>query len=213
MPKPLLPVGKKPMINYTVDLFSASGVKDIAILVNSDFKADFDWWLKRYYPSKKTLNIKIFAEKKPLGTFGGLWMLKNWIGKNSFFLANADNPTSLKLDKMAVFHKASNSLATIALTEVENSSEYGTVICGSDLIKEFAEKSENALSKYINSGWYMFSPEIFKYHAGLKFSMVEKNIFPKLAKEGKLFGFKFKGKWIDCGTWERYQTAQKMFKK
>jgi NDP-sugar pyrophosphorylase family protein len=211
MPKPLIPVGKKPMINHIVDSLYSYGVREIAVLVSKEFKDDFDWWIKRYYSFKNSPVITILKENKPLGTFGGLYFLKKWIGKNHFFMINADNLSDINLNRMSLFHTKNNSLATIALTSVENPQDYGVVVCNSADIKEFIEKPKNPVSNYVNSGWYLISPEIFDYHPGPKFLMIEKDIFPKLVKTGRLTGFKFKEKWIDCGTWERYQKAQKMF--
>ncbi|GAI42201.1 unnamed protein product, partial [marine sediment metagenome] len=81
-------------------------------------------------------------------------------------------------------------------------------------VEQFLEKPENPPSKYINSGLYLLSSGIFNYlprgkagHPGPKFLMIEKDIFPRLAKENKLAGFKFQGKWTDCGTWQRYEKA------
>jgi NDP-sugar pyrophosphorylase family protein len=105
------------------------------------------------------------------------------------------------------FHQKTNVPATIALVKVPNPQDYGVVVCKKGLVKEFLEKPENPPSNYINSGLYLLSPEIFKYHPGPKFLMVEKDIFPNLAKEKKLAGFKFKGRWTDCGTWDRYEKA------
>ena len=51
IPKPLLPVKKKPIINYLIDLFFNQGIKDITVLINKDFRKEFDWWKKRYYSS------------------------------------------------------------------------------------------------------------------------------------------------------------------
>lgn len=204
IPKPLLPVKKRPIINYLVDLFYSQGIKDIAVLINKDFREDFNWWQKRYYPKEK---IKIFEEDKSLGTFGGVWFLKDWIGESDFFLTNGDELKKINLAKMASFHKKTSPLGTIALVKVSDPSEYGVVICKSNCIREFIEKPKNPPSKYINSGLYLLSPEIFDYHPGPQFLMIEKDIFPKLAKERKLAGFKFQGQWMDCGTWERYQSA------
>lgn len=108
---------------------------------------------------------------------------------------------------MTKFHQKMRSLATIALVEVSEPQNYGVVVCESNLVKRFLEKPSNPPSKYINSGLYLLSPEIFQYHPGPKFLMTETDIFPKLAKENKLAGFKFNGSWTDCGTWERYQQA------
>ncbi len=216
IPKSLLPIKRKPIINYLVDLFFSYGVKDIAVLINKNFREDFDWWLLRYYPDKK---IKIFEEKKPLGTFGGLSLLKKWIKKNPFFVTNGDELKKINLAKMADFHKKAKTAGTIALVKVSNPQDYGVVLCSSITVREFLEKPKNPPSKYINSGLYLFTSEILNYpacrqarHQGTKFLMVETDIFPKLAKEEKLSGFKFNGKWMDCGTWERYEKALKDWK-
>jgi len=217
IPKPLLPVKRKPILNYLVELFYSFGIKDIAILINKDFREDFDWWKKRYYPKNK---IKLVEEKKPLGTFGGLWLLRNWLKNNNFFLTNGDELKKIDLRKMAFFHQKLKTPATVALVKVKNPKDYGVAICENGLILKFLEKPSPAqISKkfakgkksanYINAGLYLLSPEIFNFHPGLKFSMIEKDILPKLAKEKKLAGFKFNGPWLDCGNWKKYSEALK----
>jgi len=206
IPKPLLPIKKKPIINYLVDLFLKAGVKEIGVLISQDFEKDFVWWKKRYYPQK---NIRFFKEKKPLGTLGGLYYLKKWVAKHDFFLTNGDELKKIDLKKMEAFHKKIRKIATIALVKVKNPQDYGVVVCKNGIVDKFLEKPKNPPSKYINSGLYMFSPEIFKYHPGPRFSMIEKDLFPKLAKKGELAGFKFGGEWMDCGQWDRYETAIK----
>ena len=204
IPKPLLPVKKKPIINYLVDLFSEQGIREIAVVINKDFKEEFDWWQKRYYPKNK---IKFLEEKKPLGTFGGLYYLKEWLSNSPFFFTNGDELKKIDLKKMVEFHNQKSVLGTIALIEVGNPQDYGVVTCKKGFVKEFLEKPKNPPTNYINSGLYLLNPDIFSYHPGPKFSMIETDIFPTLAKEKKLAGFKFNGKWTDCGTWERYSNA------
>ncbi len=212
IPKPLLPVKKKPIINYLVDLFLEQGIKEIIILINKDFREEFDWWQKRYYPStssKKSPKITFFEEQEPLGTFGGIWYLKDKLSKSPFFLTNGDELKKIDLKKMAKFHDSHSVFGTIALVKVPNPQDYGVVLCKNGIVCEFLEKPQNPPSNYINSGLYLFSPEILKLHPGPKFTMVEKDIFPKLAKEQKLAGFQFEGKWTDTGTFERYENAIK----
>jgi len=204
MPKPLLPVNGKPILNHIINLFHSYGIKEIAILINKKFREDFDWWEKRYYLKG---NIKIFEEKEPLGTFGGLGILKKWLGNTPFFLTNGDELKTLNLLKMIDFHKKVKAPATIALVKVKNPRDYGVAIYKNCFISKFLEKPKKPPSNYVSAGLYLFSPEIFSYHPGLKFLMIEKDILPKLAQEKKLAGFPFKGKWIDCGTWERYSDA------
>ncbi len=223
IPKPLLPVKKKPIINYLVDLFLNQGIKDIAILINKEFKEEFNWWEKRYYPSTssgqapstgsgRVPKIKFFEELEPLGTFGGLWYLKDWIGSSFFFLTNGDELKKIDLKKMIEFHNHHPVMATLALVRVPNPQDYGVVLTRQGLAQEFLEKPKNPPSNFINSGLYLFSPEIFQYHPGPKFLMVETDLFPRLAREGKLAGFKFDGAWMDTGTFERYENAIKKWK-
>lgn len=227
IPKPLLPVKKKPVINYLVDLFLSQGISDIAILINKEFRDDFEWWKTRYYSLNnpiKNLKINFFKEKKPLGTFGGLFFLKKWISNSHFFLTNGDELKKINLAEMNNFHQKIKTPATIALVRVPNPQNYGVVICKRGLVEEFLEKpspaqiskkfgaGKNLPSEYINSGLYLLTPEIFNYHPGPKFSMIETDLFPQLAKEKKLAGFKFNGKWMDCGTFDRYERALKEWK-
>jgi NDP-sugar pyrophosphorylase family protein len=209
IPKPLLPVKKKPIINYLVELFLRQGINDIAVLINKEFQEDFDWWKKRYFPER---NLLLVEEKEPLGTFGGLYLLKDWLGDSDFFMTNGDELKEIDLKEMKAFHFQKPCIATIALVEVPNPQDYGVAICENGMIKRFLEKPKKPPSNYISSGLYFFSPEVFEYHPGIKFSMVESDLFPKLVEENKLAGFKFQGKWIDCGTWERYSQALKDWK-
>ena len=209
IPKPLLPVNKKPIINYLVNLFLEQGIKEIAILVSQEFKDDFRWWKKRYYPKE---NFLIVEEKEPLGTFGGLYLLKNWLKDSDFFMTNGDELKDIDLEKMEKFHFQKPGLATVALVRVSNPQDYGVAICEEGMIQRFLEKPKNPPSEYISSGLYLLSPQVLENHPGPKFAMIEKDIFPKLAQENKLAGFKFQGKWTDCGTWERYSQALKNWK-
>ena len=210
IPKPLLPIKRKPIINYLIDLFYSQGIKDIAVLISKDFREDFDWWQKRYFPKN---NIKLVEEKEPLGTFGGLYFLKDWLfppssgQANPFFLTNGDELKKIDLVKMNEFHQKIKTPATIALVKVPDPQHYGVVVCKNGKVEQFLEKPKSPSSKYISSGLYLFSPEIFNYHSGPKFLMTETDLFPKLAKENKLAGFKFNGAWTDCGTWQRYEKA------
>ncbi len=206
IPKPLLPVKRKPIINYLIDLFWKQGVREIAVLISQNFEEEFLWWRKRYYPKN---NILIVKEKKPLGTLGGLFYLKDWISNKPFFLTNGDELKKIDLGKMADFHNQKSVLGTIALFKVPNPQDYGVVLCKEGIVEQFLEKPKNPPCQYINSGIYLFSSEIFKKHPGPKFLMAETDIFPNLAREKKLAGFKFEGKWMDTGTFQRYENALK----
>ncbi len=216
IPKAFLRVRKKPIINYLIDLFHSCGIFQIGVLGNISFKDEFEWWKKRYYSSKNTkIKIKIIYDKKePSGTFGGLKLFQKWIGDSFFFVTNGDELKKIDLNRWMKFHQKKDFIATIALARVQDPQHYGVAVCDKNsLIKKFLEKPKNPPSNYISSGTYLFSPKIFEYYPRKKnFSMLETDLFPLLTEEKKLGGFKFRGKWLDCGTWERYEKALKEWK-
>ena len=105
------------------------------------------------------------------------------------------------------------ALATIALTTVDDPSQYGVARLEGSRIVEFVEKpkKENAPSNLINAGFYIIEPEVLDMIPD-GYSMIEKDVFPKLAKLGRLRGFPFSGQWYDVGTMERLKMAEKDWK-
>ncbi len=208
IPKPLLPVGRIPVITYLVDLYLKYGIDDIKINVQKKHLEDFYKWKATYFPREK---IEFIVEKKPSGTFTPIGKKLNpkWFS-TTIVVSNGDELKELNLKKMIDFHKKKKALVTIGLVKIKNPKPYGSVKMKNDRIIEFGEKSEKPLSPYINSGLYIMNPGIRKYFKkGVRFSMLETDLFPKLAKEKKLFGYKWKGKWQDVGTWERWENAIK----
>jgi len=212
IPKPLLPVGKIPIITYLIKLYLKYGLNEIKINVQKKHLEDFSKWKATYFPSQK---IEFIVEEKPSGTFTPIAKKLNpkWFSE-TLVVSNGDELKDLNLKKMIEFHRRKKALLTIGLIKVKNPQGYGTVKIKGDKIREFAEKSKNPLSLYINSGIYIMEPEIRKYFPKRKkIAMLETDLFPKLAREGKLFGYKWKGKWFDCGNWQRYSEAIHSWKK
>ena len=211
IPKPLLTVKKKPILNHLIDLLSRHGVNDIGVLVSRSHELDFSRWEKIWTPDLTNAKISIFFEEKPSGTFGWLKNLRDWLGEEKFILSNGDELKDFDLTALKNFHESEKPVATIALVKVPNPQEYGVPVMNSHKITEFLEKPENPPSEFINSGLYILEPSVFNY-ADLTqdFLMIEKDVFPKLAAEGKLIGYKFEnGRWYDCGNLERWEKAIK----
>lgn len=211
IPKPLITVKRKPIVNHLLDLFGKHGVSEPILLIHKSHKEDYRWWQKRYQ-KELPKKLKIKPEPKPLGTFGGLKLLKKQLN-NTFVMSNGDELKHFDLGDLIKSHKANPAkpVATIALVKVPNPSDYGVPILEGNKIMEFLEKPANPQSNYISSGIYVLEPEIFRYADWSKgFLMIEKDIFPKVAADDKLAGYKIKnGKWFDCGTFERWEKAIK----
>jgi NDP-sugar pyrophosphorylase family protein len=206
IPKPLITVGKVPIITYLVNLFLENGIDDIKIGVQNKHLEDFKRWKEASFPIQK---IEFVTEEKPSGTFTPF--IKNvepeWFNE-SIVVSNGDELKEIDLKEMIRWHKENGGIATIGLVKVDNPSAYGVAILDGNKIKEFIEKPENPPSDYINSGTYVLNPEVKNYYPKeATFAMVETDLFPKLAQEGKLNGYKLSGRWMDTGTFQRWEEA------
>jgi len=212
MPKALLPVKGKPMVMHIIDHLKAHGVIDIIMSIR--YKGD---QIKEYFGdgSKLGVSIKYIEEKTPLGTAGPLRLAKKHL-KESFFLIWGDILSDIDLTDFMHFHKNNEGLATIALTTVPDVTKYGVASLKGSQIIGFAEKpkKEDAPSNLINSGMAIVEPEVIdKYIPKKGKAMVEHDVYPKLAKDGKLYGYPFQGTWLDTGNYEAYEKAIKKWKK
>lgn len=205
IPKVLLPVNRTPILNYLVELYLSANIKDIKINIRSEHKKQFFQWREKYY---KNETISFLVEDDPSGTLGPLMKSKGWIDDN-IVVSNGDELKDLSLDKFIDWHNKKDSLASVALVKADNPESYGVATLKEEKIINFVEKPQNPPSNYINSGLYIFNTKIKKEFPNKKFAMLEKDLFPHLAKEGKLHGYKWSGRWQDTGTLKRYEKAIK----
>ena len=126
---------------------------------------------------------------------------------------NGDIFAELEYAEILEAHRKNKALATIALCEVEDPSRYGVAeVAEKDRISRFIEKpaKDTASANRINAGIYVLNPEIFSYIPKGKPVSMEREIFPKLVEEGKLFGYNMNGLWMDIGKPEEYLQANKI---
>jgi NDP-sugar pyrophosphorylase family protein len=208
-PKALLPVHGKTLTEHLFDLFKRHGITEVFLSIGYLGEK-----IKDYFKDGKEfgVDIKYLEENEPLGTAGPLKLAKNELTE-SFLVSNGDELKDINLDEMYKQHKKNKALVTIALTKVEDPSQYGVAKLDGEKILEFIEKpkKEEAPSNLINSGLYIIEPEIIDMIPD-GFAMLEKEVFPKLAKQGRLFGYAFSGQWFDTGNMERYDKALKEWK-
>jgi mannose-1-phosphate guanylyltransferase len=142
-------------------------------------------------------------ESEPLGTGGCVRNAERIIGHDEdFLLLNGDVLSELDYIKLIAEHRKNRGVATITLHRVKDPSRYGVVeLAEKNRIKRFVEKppKEKAPSNLINAGIYALSPEIFNYIPANKRVSIERAVFPALAQNNELFGYKFNGFWIDIG--------------
>lgn len=206
IPKPMLPLQGKPILEYAIELCKLHEINDISISI-----FHLGDRIKEYFADGNLHGIKIayVEEKEPLGTAGAIRLHKGWLDE-AFMMCNADELKDIDLHAMYKQHVETGALATIALTKVEDPSQYGVVQLDKNKILRFVEKpkKDEAPSNLINAGLYIINPEVVSMIPE-GYCMMEKDIFPKLAEHGKLYGFAFDGQWFDTGTMERYNNAEK----
>src|SRR5665647_955328 len=148
----------------------------------------------------------------PLGTGGALKNAENLIGHvEPFIMLNGDIYADINYRELLEAHKKSGALATIALSKVEDPCSFGVADLEGIAIKRFVEKPPKgqAPSNQINAGAYVLSPEVFTYIPEGKAVSIEREVFPKLAEEGKLCGHCINGLWIDIGKPHEFLEANK----
>jgi mannose-1-phosphate guanylyltransferase len=220
-PKHLFPIGNKSQLDWTIEKLAKSRTKEVILAVN--YMADV--YVQHYKKLKHKPKISFSQDipisdtrtpfQRPLGTGGPIKNVEKLIGrKESFLVLNGDVLTNLNYSQLIEKHRSSKATATIALYRVEDPSRYGVAELANDnRVLRFVEKPtrEKAPSNMINAGIYVLEPEIFDYIPSGKPVSIEREVFPRLAEEGKLYGYNFEGLWIDIGEPEDYLKANKLW--
>ena len=204
IPKSLMPIVNKPVMERQILLLKSAGVKEIVLAVS--VMGDI---VKNYFKDGTPLGVKIHytEEKHPLGTAGAIKIAEPYLKEENFFMLNGDVILNCDLNEMLKFHKNKKGIGTIAGKVVDNPSQYGVLIENEDThqVLEFLEKSEYSPSNGkvipmpINAGVYLLEPEIFTYIELHKKVSIEKQVFPIVVKKEKLYHHHISGVWKDIG--------------
>jgi NDP-sugar pyrophosphorylase family protein len=208
IPNCMLEIQGRTVLEHIFDLLKKYGIRDVILCVGRMKDK-----VKGYYEdgSKFGVNITYVEEDKPLGTAGCLRTLRSQL-KDSFIVANSDELKNINLPRMFRLHKRKDALATIALTTVRDPSQYGvTRLSGSRILQYIEKPADEEASNLINAGFYILEPDVIGMIPE-GYATLEKDIFPKLAQQGRLRGFPFAGQWFDIEDAERYERAKNKWK-
>ena len=203
LPKPLIPLNDKPIISHIIDSFENQGFKNINVIVN--YKADLlNTYMSNYQKKSK---IKIFKEKNPLGTVGGLYLLKNKVNDN-FILTNCDILTAdLQYEEILNFHKKYNYDLTLVASLRNFSIPYGVCeINKNTSLNKIKEKPK--FNFLVSIGMYVMNKKVLssiKNNSKLDITNLIKRLKNKKYKIG-VFPIDDKS-WIDVGNWSDYNQA------
>ncbi|TFG23475.1 MAG: NDP-sugar synthase [Promethearchaeota archaeon] len=204
IPKTLMPVVNKPVLERQMLLLKRAGVKEIVLAVSVMADA-----LKYYFREGEKLGIKIHYtnEKSPMGTAGAIKLAEDHLKDDNFFMLNGDVILNFNFHEMLQYHEQKKGIGTIASKIVEDPSRYGVLITEeeSNRIIKFQEKEEFTLvsgievKMPINAGVYILEPEVLSYIKPNKKLSIERDIFPLLAENTELYHYPISGIWKDIG--------------
>jgi len=205
MPKPLVPLLGKPLVNHIIDPLPSE--VDTVILAVSYMKDALEEHFRTHDVGRKVILVN---EEQPLGTGGAVKNVSRYLD-GPFIAFNGDVVCSIDLNDMLRFHRSHGGIGTMALWQVDDPSAFGVVARDQrGRITEFQEKPGpgEALSNSINAGVYIFEKEILD-HIPNGVVSIEREVFPKVLGHG-LFGYEFQGHWVDGGTRESLLKAQRI---
>ena len=205
IPKPLIPIVNKPVIEHQMLLLKSAGVTEITLAVG--VMADI---IKNYFGDGRKYGLKIqyTDERSPMGTAGAIKLAEDFLKDDNFFMLNGDVIINFDFNPMLKFQKLTKMIGLIASKVVENPSRYGVLIVDekSNQILKFLEKDEYTpdggivIPMPINAGIYLLQPEILNYIEPSKKVSIERDVFPILAHEGNLYSHPISGLWRDIGV-------------
>jgi mannose-1-phosphate guanylyltransferase len=211
-PKILFPIVNKPLLEWTFERLAKSNIREAIMAVSHQIEVG----IKQQRIPKHGLHVTYSRDPlgKPLGSGGPIKKAEKHIGHESPFLVlNGDIFADVNYTEILKLHEKRKAVATIALHQVEEPSRYGVVRLTQDnRITEFVEKPPKGTepTNLINAGVYVLSPEIFNYIQRNRAVSIEREVFTKLAQEGKLYGCVYDGLWMDIGKPEDYLEINKV---
>ena len=210
VPKCLLPIKEKPIIEYWLENIEEVGIADV--LINTHYHSDKVNHYLRARPMS-ALNITVVEEEVLLGSAGTVVSNQKWFQDGSeVLIIYADNFTPFKIERLLDYHRSHKYPISMALFRSQTPSECGIVEVDSEnVILSIEEKPSAPVSNLANAGIYVFSPEIFlKLPAPpeLQCTDLAKDLLPLFI--GEMKGLEIDTWLYDIGTPQRYSAVQNL---
>ncbi len=211
VPKQALPIVEVPMIERVLDHLAAHGVTDAILSLGYLHDAFVSLFPSGSYGG---VTVTYAIEPEPLDTGGAIRFAAMWGGVDERFLVvNGDILTDLDITAMLAFHASRESaVATIATSRVADSSAFGLVLTDAPdgCVTAFLEKPAAAQAGPgdVNAGTYVFEPEVIGRIAGGRRVSVEREVFPGLVADRRIYAYSSPAYWTDTGTPGQYLQAQ-----
>lgn len=205
LPKPMIPLGDKPIIEVIIDRFNKQGFS--SFLLSVGYKAE----IIRFYFAEhhnRPYEVKFVQEEKPLGTAGALGLLKDQLDQ-TFFVSNSDIIVELDHDHLLEYHREKQNQLTIVGALRKFAIPYGILKTEGDVLESVDEKP--SFHFLVNTGLYVLEPGVLSLVSGEKF--MDMTDLMVLARENnlKVGVYPHHGQWFDVGQWEEYRETLRAF--
>ena len=208
MPKPMVRIMDKPVMEYSIELLRRHGITDIGVTLQY-----MPGEIQNYFGdgSDFDVNITYFTEDRPLGTAGSVKNAEAFLD-DTFVVISGDALTDIDLSAAIAYHNDRAAEATLVLSRVDVPLEYGVVVTDEQGgIVRFLEKPgwSEVFSDTVNTGIYILSPSVLSmFAAGMPFDFA-KDVFPMLLEQRKtMVGYIAQGYWCDIGDVNAYMNCQ-----
>lgn len=207
IPKPMVRIGDKPILQHQIELLHRYGITDIILIVG--YMGDV---IRDYFGDGNNFGVSInyFIEDKPLGTTGGIKEIESQLD-DDFVVFYGDIMLDMDLNKLTKFHKSMKSTATLVLHPNDHPHDSDLVeIDGSHRILRFHSKPHSSDKYYknlVNSGIYVFNKGLLRYiEKGVKADF-GKDVFPEVVSQEPIYGY-ISAEYIkDIGTPNRWEEV------
>ncbi|RJQ53086.1 MAG: CBS domain-containing protein [Nitrospiraceae bacterium] len=203
LPKPLVPIRDKPVIEHIMDRFFINGFSKFILVIN--YKKEM---IKSYFSeSKLPYEIEFVEEQDYCGTAGGISLLKNKI-EGAFIVTNCDTFLEGEYSDFINWHENHNNFLTIIGSHKEIEVPYGVLRMNNGSLLEINEKPR--IDLFINTGTYIFEPDLFDFIKENERIDMDKLIERVKTEHGDRVGvYPHWGGWFDLGQWDEYKRSLK----
>jgi len=208
IPKPLLPIGEKAVLEIQIEHLKANGFEHIFLATN--YKSSY---IENFFGdgSKYGVKLTISKEEIPLGTAGPVKLLQNELKDEPFLVMNGDILTLLHYHNLYDFACSKDTLLTITTKDIYTPFQFGNIHTDGDFVTGIEEKPN--IKTTILAGIYIFKPGILDLIPDNTMYNMDKLILDMLAKDLPISHYPIQEYWLDIGQVDDYEKAQNIYKK
>ncbi|HEY3796886.1 MAG TPA: HAD-IIIA family hydrolase [Caulobacteraceae bacterium] len=204
-PKPLLPVGGRPFLEVLLREAARFGFRRILLLAGWQSDQVTSYLTESEIARELGVEIDVKVEPVPAGTGGALWQARDALD-DRFFMLNGDSWFDFNWLSLVTAPWRTDTLAAIALRQIDDPSRYGVVETDGAAVRRFAERPDRPGPAAVNAGVYLLSRSIID--ALTPDCSLERDGFPRLAAAGRMTSVRRSGRFIDIGVPDDLAAAQ-----